>query len=500
MSVDTATDTATDPAIGTATDHAIDTAVQRSGRGAAGQAGPRLIARDRGLVWHPYAPLDGPAPYAVRSARGVRLELEAVDGAAFDAIDAMSSWWSVIHGYQNQVLDNAIRERVGEFSHVMFGGLTHEPAVALAERLVALSPSHAHDSDRDIAHVFFADSGSVSMEVALKLAVQYQAARGRRGRGRFLALRGGYHGDTLGAMSVCDPVDGMHAAFPALLPRHEFLPRPPAARLVDGRRQRAGVSPVIDGVAELRSDPTEVEAWITQLEATVAAHSDTLAALVAEPILQGAGGMHVWAPECLAAMRRVADDHGLLLLLDEIATGFGRTGKLFASEWAGVAPDIRCVGKALTGGYLTLAATTCTREVGAAITASEHRALLHGPTFMANPLATSAALASLGLVQEHWARQVPALQDGLRRALAPAAALDCVHEVRVLGGVGVVQLTAPVDVPAVTRAALERGVWVRPFRDLVYTMPPYVSTEADLATIGAAVVGAIEAVHEGRPA
>lgn len=476
MSVDTATDTA------------IETAVQRSGAGAAGRAGPRLIARDRGLVWHPYAPLDGPAPYAVRAARGVRLHLEAADGAAFDAIDAMSSWWSVIHGYRHPVLDAAIRERVEEFSHVMFGGLTHEPAVALAERLVAMSPRDASDPDRDIAHVFFADSGSVSMEVALKLAVQYQAARGRRGRGRFLALRGGYHGDTLGAMSVCDPVDGMHAAFPALLPRHEFLPRPPAARLVDAP----------DGVGELRSDPAEVAAWVDQLEATVAAHSDSLAALVAEPILQGAGGMHVWAPECLAAMRRVADDHGLLLLLDEIATGFGRTGRLFASEWAGVAPDIRCVGKALTGGYLTLAATTCTREVGAAITASEHRALLHGPTFMANTLATSVALASLGLVQKHWDRQVPLLQSGLRRALAPAAALDCVHDVRVLGGVGAVQLTEPVDVPAVTRAALERGVWVRPFRDLVYTMPPYVSTEADLATIGEAVVGAIEAVHEGR--
>ena len=481
-------DTATGPAFDSALDPAVDTAVQRSGRGAAGQAGPRLIARDRGLVWHPYAPLDGPAPYAVRSARGVRLGLESADGAVFDAIDAMSSWWSVIHGYRNPVLDNAVRERVEEFSHVMFGGLTHEPAVALAERLVAMSPRDTADPDRDIAHVFFADSGSVSMEVALKLAVQYQAARGRLGRGRFLSLRGGYHGDTLGAMSVCDPVDGMHAAFPALLPRHEFLPRPPAARLVDGP----------GGVGELRSDPGEVEAWITQLEATVAAHSDTLAAIVAEPILQGAGGMYVWAPECLSAMRRVADEHGLLLLLDEIATGFGRTGRLFASEWAGVAPDIRCVGKALTGGYLTLAATTCTREVGAAITASEHRALLHGPTFMANPLATSVALASLGLVQERWAAQVPALQAGLRRALAPAAALDCVREVRVLGGVGAVQLDAPVDVPAVTRAALERGVWVRPFRDLVYTMPPYISTEADLAAIGAAVVGAIEAVHERR--
>ncbi|MHA7268746.1 adenosylmethionine--8-amino-7-oxononanoate transaminase [Arthrobacter sp. HLT1-20] len=431
-----------------------------------------LIQRDRGLLWHPYAPLDGDAPYAVHGAQGTRLSLSAEDGSRFEAVDAMSSWWSAIHGYRNPALDAALLEQAGRFSHVMFGGLTHEPAVRLAEQLAAMT---------GLDHVFFADSGSVSIEVALKLAVQYQLGRGRPGRSRFLALRGGYHGDTFAAMGVCDPVDGMHAAFPAQIREQLFLPRPPAARLMGG---------------VLSADTVEVAAWIGALEAMVRAHSDELAAIIVEPVLQGAGGMHVYAPECLAAARRVADENGLLLIVDEIATGFGRTGKLFASQWAGVVPDIMCVGKALTGGYLTLAAMLCSARVAKVVTNSPLRALLHGPTFMANPLACAVASASLDLLARHgWQQQVAGIEQGLAAALAPAGALKSVKDVRILGAVGVVELSVPVDVPAVTAAALACGVWVRPFRNLVYTMPPFISSADDVATVGAGICAAVARVH-----
>ena len=441
---------------------------------AAPAAAPELIARDRGLLWHPYAPLDGDAPYAVLGASGTRLSLGAADGTRFEAVDAMSSWWSAIHGYRNPVLDRALLEQAGRFSHVMFGGLTHAPAVELAERLVAMTPD-------GLDHVFLADSGSVSVEVALKLAVQYQLGRGRPRRTRFLALRGGYHGDTFAAMGVCDPVDGMHSAFPSLIAEQLFLPRPPAAQLLGG---------------ELVADADELARWVGVLEDTVARHRDELAAIILEPVLQGAGGMHAYAPGALAAARRVASDNGLLLIGDEIATGLGRTGKLFGSDWAGVVPDIMCVGKALTGGYLTLAATLCSADVARAITASPLRALLHGPTFMGNPLACAVACASLELlVSAGWKDQVLGIERGLQAALAPAASLAAVREVRVLGAVGVVELTGPVNVPAVTRAALELGVWVRPFRNLVYTMPPYTSTPEDVATIGAGIRAAVARVH-----
>ncbi len=433
-----------------------------------------LVARDRGLLWHPYAPLDGNAPYAVHGATGTRLSLGAADGTRFEAVDAMSSWWSAIHGYCNPVLDAALTDQAGRFSHVMFGGLTHEPAVELAERLTAMTPE-------GLDHVFLADSGSVSVEVALKLAVQYQLGRGRPRRTRFLALRGGYHGDTFAAMSVCDPVDGMHAAFPSLIAEQLFLPRPPAARL-------AG--------SELLADREEVAVWVGLLEDTVARHGHELAAIILEPVLQGAGGMHAYAPGALAAARRVASENGLLLICDEIATGFGRTGKLFASEWAGTVPDIMCVGKALTGGYLTLAATLCSAKVARAITGSPLRALLHGPTFMGNPLACAVACASLELLTSPgWRGRVRGIERGLGAALAPAASLASVRDVRVLGAVGVVELSEPVDVPAVTRAALEHGVWVRPFRNLVYTMPPYTSTRKDVAAIGTAIHAAVARVH-----
>ena len=418
-----------------------------------------LLQRDRGLVWHPYAPLDGPPLYAVRAASGTRLQLEAADGTRFDVIDAMSSWWCAIHGYRHPALDAAVHEQVDRFSHVMFGGLTHEPAVRLAEQLVALAPG-------DLRHVFFADSGSVSVEVALKLAVQYQAATGRPQRRRFVALRGGYHGDTTGAMSVCDPVDGMHSLFPGLVADQLFLQRPPADA---------------DGVC--------IDGWVAAAEELIDAHAATVAGIVVEPVLQGAGGMHVYPPGCLTALRRIADRHGILLIADEIATGFGRTGMPFGVDHAGVVPDVMCVGKALTGGYLSLAAVLCTGEVGSAVAT-----LLHGPTFMGNPLACAVASASLALLPEHGLR-IPRIEAELAVALKPAAALTSVRDVRVLGAVGVVQLTGPVDVAAVTRAALDRGVWVRPFRDLVYTMPPYVCGPDEIAAIGAAVTGAVAEVH-----
>lgn len=448
-----------------------------------GQAGTteetaiRLLARDRGLVWHPYAALDGPPPYAVLEADGVHLTLAAVDGARFDAIDAMSSWWCAIHGYRNPVLDAALSEQAARFSHVMFGGLTHEPAVALAEQLVALSPP-------SLQHVFFADSGSVSVEVAMKLAVQYQAAVGRPDRRRFVALRGAYHGDTTGAMSVCDPVDGMHSLFPGLVAEQLFVPRPPAATTVAG------------GLIADDAGVTAVDQWLGVVEELIERHQHELAAIVIEPVLQGAGGMHIYPPRCVAELRRMADLHGILLIADEIATGFGRTGRFFGVDWAGVAPDVMCVGKALTGGYLTLAAVLCSGAVAAAITRSEQRALLHGPTFMANPLACAVASASLSLLSEERLERVVGIGRELAAALSPATELESVREVRALGAVGIVQLHEPVDVVAVTRAALEHGAWIRPFRDLIYTMPAYVSSPSEVAAIGAAIVAAVAEVHE----
>ncbi|KGN30788.1 hypothetical protein N802_06155 [Knoellia sinensis KCTC 19936] len=439
----------------------------------------RLIGRERGLVWHPYAPLTSPALFQVDAAEGVRLTLTDADGTSHEVIDGMSSWWSTIHGYRHPELDRALAEQSGRFSHVMFGGLTHEPAVALAERLVALTPP-------ELQHVFLADSGSVSVEVALKLAVQYQAARGRPGRRRFVALRGGYHGDTAGAMSVCDPVDGMHATFAGHVSEQIFLPRMPSARLVDGA---------------LVSDADAVANWCATAEVTIAHHADEVAGIIVEPVLQGAGGMYVYAPECLTFLRAVADAHGLLLICDEIATGFGRTGRMFAGEWADVVPDILCVGKALTGGYLTLAAMICSTKVAAALEGTPQAALLHGPTFMGNPLACAVAAASLSLVERDGLDRVERIRLALTTSLLGDAADACgvprpssVRDIRVLGAVGVVELDRPVDVPGVTAAAVRHGVWLRPFRNLVYAMPPYVSTD-DVRTIGHAMLQAVAEVH-----
>ncbi|MCB4208744.1 adenosylmethionine--8-amino-7-oxononanoate transaminase [Arthrobacter sp. UM1] len=427
-----------------------------------------LLERDAGLLWHPYAPLRengaSSALAEVRGAAGAQLLLRDGDGAERWAVDGMASWWSAVHGYRNPVLDQAAHAQIDSFSHVMFGGLTHEPAVVLAERLRELSPA--------TPHVFLADSGSVSVEVALKLAVQHEAARGRPRRRRFLALRGGYHGDTTGAMSVTDPEGGMHREFAGLLPEHVFLPRPPE-----------------------RSAPAEeVEAWADAARETARAHRDELAAVVCEPLVQGAGGMRFYAPECLRALREICDELEILLIADEIATGFWRTGTLFACEAAGVTPDVRCVGKALTGGYATLAAVLVGEAPARVIGDSPLRALMHGPTFMGNPLACAIASASLGLLDgpDPASAAVRRIERALESGLGPCRELDGVADVRVLGAIGVVQAERPVDAAAVTRLCLERGAGVRPFRDLVYVMPPYVASDDELATLCSAVRAAAD--------
>jgi adenosylmethionine-8-amino-7-oxononanoate aminotransferase len=417
-----------------------------------------LLAFDREHVWHPYGALPGArAPLPVVSAQGVRLKL--ADGR--ELIDGMASWWCAIHGYRHPSLDGAVTEQLGRMAHVMFGGLTHEPAVRLAQRLTEIAPA-------GLERVFLADSGSVSVEVAIKLCIQYQRAVGHAGRTRLLTVRGGYHGDTAGAMAVCDPVGGMHSLFTGLLPEHVFAERPP-----DGFH--AGLD----------------AGWADRVRELAAAHADELAAVIVEPIVQGAGGMRFHSPQCVALMRSVCDEHGLLLVLDEIATGFGRTGAMFACEHAAVAPDVMCVGKALTGGYMTLAAMLCTPAVADAVCSGEGGGLMHGPTFMANPLACAVALASLALLEQgDWRTQVRAIEQRLRVGLEPARELPGVSDVRVLGAIGVVQLDHDVDVAAASAAAVRGGVWLRPFRDLIYAMPPYVIGERDLASVTAAMVDA----------
>jgi adenosylmethionine-8-amino-7-oxononanoate aminotransferase len=375
----------------------------------------------------------------------------------------MSSWWCAIHGYRHPRLDAAVREQLERMAHVMFGGLTHEPAVRLAERLVEISPA-------GLERVFFADSGSVSVEVAIKIALQYQRAVGRPGRRRLFTVRGGYHGDTFGAMAVCDPVGGMHSLFTGVLPEHVFAEHPP------------------DGF-----DAPLDAGWAEHVAGLLASHAHELAAVIVEPVVQGAGGMRFHSPECVALLRRLCDEHGLLLILDEIATGFGRTGVMFAAEHAGVSPDVMCVGKALTGGYLTLAATLCTGEVAEAISMGEGGALMHGPTFMANPLACAVALVSLELLAEGaWHGDVARIEVGLREGLGRARELPGVADVHVLGAIGVIRMEREVDVPAVTDAAVAQGVWLRPFRDLIYTMPPYLIEDEDLGRVAAAIVAAAE--------
>jgi adenosylmethionine-8-amino-7-oxononanoate aminotransferase len=426
------------------------------------QESERLLAYDREHVWHPYAPM--PAAYPaelVVSASGVRLTL--ADGT--ELIDGMASWWSAIHGYGHPRLNAAVSAQLGKMSHVMFGGLTHPTAIGLAERLVDLTPE-------PLTKVFFADSGSVAVEVAIKMALQYWRSQGRSGRHRLLTVRGGYHGDTFGDMAVCDPVNGMHHLFADVMPQHVFAPPPPLG---------------------YQAEPDET--YLSELRGLVSEHAGELAAIIVEPIVQGAGGMRFYAPEYLRALRDLADEHGLLLILDEIATGFGRTGELWGCDHAEVTPDIMCVGKALTGGYMTMAATLCTDQVADGISKGEAGVLMHGPTYMANPLAAAVATASIDLLlSREWRDEVDTIEAVLTAGLEGARDLPGVADVRVLGAIGVVEAREPVDVPAVQKIAMDHGVWVRPFGKLIYTMPPYVCTEDEVGHITDAIYAAAESL------
>ncbi|MFB6834291.1 adenosylmethionine--8-amino-7-oxononanoate transaminase [Streptomyces hydrogenans] len=420
-----------------------------------------LLALDRAHVWHPYGPMPGRTePLVVASASGVRLHLAEPSEGRSELIDGMSSWWSAVHGYNHPVLNEAVRGQLDRMSHVMFGGLTHEPAVRLAARLVEITPE-------PLRHVFLSDSGSVAVEVAAKMCLQYWRSLGRPGKQRLLTWRGGYHGDTWQPMSVCDPEGGMHQLWSGVLQRQVFVGEPPVAY---------------------------EESYAELLRTTIARHADELAAVIVEPVVQGAGGMRFHDPAYLRVLREACDAHDVLLVFDEIATGFGRTGTLFAADQAGVSPDVMCLGKALTGGYLSMAATLCTRTVADGISQGEVPVLAHGPTFMGNPLASAVACASIDLLlSQDWAQEVKRIETGLREGLAGTEALPGVRDVRVLGAIGVVQLDHEVDMAAATRAAVREGVWLRPFRDLIYTMPPYVTEDADLARICAAVRAAATA-------
>jgi adenosylmethionine-8-amino-7-oxononanoate aminotransferase len=408
-------------------------------------------------------------PLVVESAAGVRLRLAKPAGGVRELVDGMSSWWAAIHGYRHPVLDEAAARQLGRMSHVMFGGLTHEPAIRLCERLVALAPD-------GLEHVFLCDSGSVCVEVAVKMCLQYWRSAGRPGKRRLLTWRGGYHGDTFMAMSVCDPEGGMHALWDGVVADQVFAAAPPPGFA-------AGVDP----------------AYAAALTALIEEHADSLAAVIVEPVVQGAGGMRFHDPGYLRVLREACTAHGVLLIFDEIATGFGRSGSLFAAGHAGVSPDVMCVGKALTGGYVSLAAALCTPAVASGISRGSVPVLAHGPTFMANPLACALALASLSVLFDPewypggWQASVARLAAGLRTGLAPARDLPGVADVRVLGAVGVVQLDRAVDVAAATAAAVRAGVWLRPFRDLVYTMPPYLTCDDDLALICRGVLAAVRA-------
>jgi len=401
---------------------------------------------DQNNLWHPYAKIPSAiSSHHVISAEGVYLNLDS----GKKVIDGMSSWWSVIHGYNNQRLNEAIKTQLDQMSHVMFGGLTHEPAIKLGQKLIEITP-------KELTKVFFADSGSISVEVALKMALQYWHQKGEKNKTKFVTPFGGYHGDTFGAMSVCDPDNGMHSMFSGVLPKHFFAKRP---------------------------NLHNTDEALDDLKAIIQDHHHEIAALILEPIVQGAGGMNFYSPDYLIGANQLCKEFNILLIFDEIATGFGRTGKLFALEHANVVPDILCVGKALTGGYMTLAATITNDEVSNTV-----GTLMHGPTFMANPLACAVAFESINLLLESdWESNIHMIETELKNGLLPLKENDSVEDVRVLGAIGVVEMKELIDVKKTQSRLIENGVWLRPFGKLLYTMPPFVSSSSDIHKIISAI-------------
>ena len=415
------------------------------------------LAYDQQHLWHPYSSFANKeqAVWPVASAKGVYLTL--ADGS--ELIDGMSSWWCTVHGYSHPRMIKAISEQAAKMSHVMFGGLTHEPAINLAHKLVQLTPE-------GLDKVFLSDSGSVAVEVAIKMAIQYQQARGKSEKTKLIALKKGYHGDTLGAMSLCDPTTGMHHLFSDLLAQQFFIREP-----------------------QIGFDQVWHEDDIAPLRECLQKNHQQIAALILEPIVQGAGGMRFYHPSYLKRARQLCDEYDVLLIADEIATGFGRSGKLFACEHSDVSPDILCVGKALTAGYMTLAATLTTNVIAETISTGEAGCFMHGPTFMANPLACAAANESLSLlISNNWQEQVRRLEKGLNAGLSPAKELDAVADVRVLGAIGVIEMKRPVDMKKIQPACIEQGIWLRPFGKLVYIMPAYVMTDSELEKLTAGIL------------
>ncbi|EOE1184093.1 adenosylmethionine--8-amino-7-oxononanoate transaminase [Proteus mirabilis] len=419
---------------------------------------PDDIAFDLRHIWHPYTSMSNPLPaYPIVSAKGVELTL--ANGKQL--IDGMSSWWAAIHGYNHPELNTAVTEQLAAMSHVMFGGITHSPAVALCRKLLAITPT-------PLECIFLADSGSVAVEVAIKMALQYWQAKGEK-RQRIVALKRGYHGDTFGAMSVCDPDNSMHSLYKGYLPNHLFVDAPKTGFYQPW-------------------DATDMDA----LRTTLAQHHQHIAAVMLEPIVQGAGGMRIYHPEYLTQARALCDEFSVLLIADEIATGFGRTGKLFACEHAGISPDIMCVGKALTGGYMTLSATLTTRHIADTISQGDAGCFMHGPTYMGNPLACAVANASLSLLEQgHWVNQVAQIETQLKTELLPLKQAKSVKDVRVLGAIGVVEMVEPVNMAKLQKYFVDEGVWIRPFGKLIYIMPPYIISPEKLTKLTQAIEKAV---------